>query len=129
MTKHDKARGDHIIEVIADYTREYGYAPSIREIAERVGLASTAATHYWIKRLLAEGRLLGDYATARSLRVVPPSIPEGTCQRPGCGKPISEKRMRFHARWCSNSCTQIAGHVRAWVRAAGAGQLVAELGL
>lgn len=43
MTRHRKSRADEIVDVIREYTAEYGFAPSVRDIAVRVDLASTSA--------------------------------------------------------------------------------------
>lgn len=53
----DKAQ--RILEFVNDFTRENGYAPSIREIGTAVGLASTASVSYHLERLKEQGLLQG----------------------------------------------------------------------
>lgn len=69
MTKHNKARADDIVAEIRDFTQHYGYAPTIRELAERVGLASTSAVHHHLRALAKAGRITYTPTTARSLRI------------------------------------------------------------
>ena len=45
MTRHDAERKQKILEHIARTVAERGYPPSVREIADAVGLASTSAVH------------------------------------------------------------------------------------
>ena len=69
LTKHDAARKQRIIEFIAETVRQRGYPPSVREIAEAVGLASTSAVHHHRRRWSARCRAcLPMIATARLLR-------------------------------------------------------------
>ncbi len=53
------------MEAIEDFRAEHGYAPSIREIGARVGLAS-ATVHQWIVKLRKDGRLGGAAHLARA---------------------------------------------------------------
>jgi len=46
-----------IVEVIDDSVRRHGYAPSMREIGEAVGLASTSSVSYQLSVLEREGYL------------------------------------------------------------------------
>ena len=46
---------ERILEYITQFTRENGYSPSVREICEGVGLASTATVHYHLNALRQEG--------------------------------------------------------------------------
>ncbi len=46
MTKQDQQRADRILAFIREAVDERGYPPSVREIAEAVGLASTSAVHH-----------------------------------------------------------------------------------
>jgi repressor LexA len=51
------ARRRQIVEVIDDSVRRNGYAPSMREIGEAVGLASTSSVSYQLSVLEKEGYL------------------------------------------------------------------------
>lgn len=46
-----------ILQYIKDYTEENGYAPSVREIGEAVGLKSTSTVHGHLTRLEKKGML------------------------------------------------------------------------
>ena len=48
---------ERILEYITQFTRENGYSPSVREICEGVGLASTATVHYHLNALRQEENL------------------------------------------------------------------------
>src|ERR1700760_1650160 len=51
------ARQCKIVQVIEDSVRSNGYVPSIREIAEAVGLASTSSVSYQLSVLAEKGYL------------------------------------------------------------------------
>src|SRR4029078_12166210 len=71
LTKHDAARKQRIIEYIAETVRLRGYPPSVREIAEAVGLASTSAVHHHLEALEREGLLERGATHSRALRLTP----------------------------------------------------------
>jgi repressor LexA len=50
-------RRRQIVEIIDDSVRRHGYAPSMREIGEAVGLASTSSVSYQLSVLEKEGYL------------------------------------------------------------------------
>lgn len=70
MTKHRKDRAELIVETIRDYTSEYGYAPSVRDLMARVDLASPSAVHFHLRRLAKAGRITYHPSLSRTLRVV-----------------------------------------------------------
>lgn len=56
---------------IIRYINQHGYSPSIRDIAEGVGLSSTATVHKHIEGLIEDGLLATDHPGAsRAIRVV-----------------------------------------------------------
>ena len=57
MTKHDAERKVRILDFIAATLRARGYPPSVREIAQAVGLASTSAVHHHLQILERDGYL------------------------------------------------------------------------
>lgn len=63
------ARQRRILEVIRDAVAERGYPPSIREIADRVGLASSSSAAHQLKVLQTKGFLLRDPHRPRALEV------------------------------------------------------------
>jgi len=71
LTKHDAARKQRIIEYIAETVRQRGYPPSVREIAEAVGLASTSAVHHHLEALEREGLLERGATHSRAIRLTP----------------------------------------------------------
>jgi SOS-response transcriptional repressor LexA len=57
VTKHDKFRAEHVLDVIVDFTETYGHPPSVRNIMARLELASTSAIHYHLSHLQRDGRI------------------------------------------------------------------------
>ena len=62
-------RQRRILEVIRDALAEQGYPPSIREIADRAGLASSSSAAHQLKVLQAKGFLVRDPHRPRALMV------------------------------------------------------------
>ncbi len=73
MTRHDAERKDRILDTIARTVAERGYPPSVREIAEAVGLASTSAVHHHLIALERDGLLERGSHSSRALRVTRPA--------------------------------------------------------
>jgi len=71
VTKHDAARKQRIVEYIAATLRARGYPPSVREIGQAVGLASTSAVHHHLEALEREGYLERGATRSRALRLTP----------------------------------------------------------
>lgn len=71
MTKHDAARKQRIVAYIAATLRARGYPPSVREIGQAVGLASTSAVHHHLEALEREGYLERGATRSRALRLTP----------------------------------------------------------
>src|SRR5918996_756674 len=67
VTRHDAERRQRIVDYIAHTVEERGYPPSVREIAEAVGLASTSAVHHHLIALEKEGRLQKEATRSRAL--------------------------------------------------------------
>lgn len=59
-----------ILDFIQDYTTEYGYPPSIREIGKAIGVESTSQVTYYLNKLEKEGYIVRDRSTSRGLRIV-----------------------------------------------------------
>ena len=68
MCKRGKTR-DRILVFINQYTGEHGFSPTLREIADGVGLSSPGSVHHHIAQLKEEG-LLKDYAPRHSRSLV-----------------------------------------------------------
>jgi repressor LexA len=69
VTRHDAERKQKIIECIARTVAERGYPPSVREIADAVGLASTSAVHHHLTALERDGLLERGSHSSRALRL------------------------------------------------------------
>ncbi|MDP9250843.1 MAG: transcriptional repressor LexA [Chloroflexota bacterium] len=69
MTRHDAERKQKILECISQAVAERGYPPSVREIADQVGLASTSAVHHHLLALEREGLLERGSHSSRALRL------------------------------------------------------------
>ena len=69
MAKQDQQRADRILEFIREQSEERGYPPTVREIAEAVGLASTSAVHHHLMKLEREGKLQKDATRSRALTI------------------------------------------------------------
>jgi repressor LexA len=69
VTRHDAERKQKIIQCIARTVAERGYPPSVREIADAVGLASTSAVHHHLTALEREGLLERGSHSSRALRL------------------------------------------------------------
>jgi len=70
MTKQDQQRAERILSFIEQTVEVHGYPPSVREIAEAVGLASTSAVHHHLTKLEKDGRLQKDASRSRALSVI-----------------------------------------------------------
>ena len=72
MTRHDAERRQRILDCIARTVEERGYPPSVREIADAVGLASTSAVHHHLVALERDGLLERGTHFSRALRLIAP---------------------------------------------------------
>lgn len=50
-------RKQAILSFIEEYSKENGYAPSVREICKGVGLSSTSSVHRYLKQMSQTGRI------------------------------------------------------------------------
>ncbi|RDI47351.1 transcriptional repressor LexA [Falsibacillus pallidus] len=69
MTKLSKRQHD-ILSFIKDEVRAKGYPPSVREIGEAVGLASSSTVHGHLARLEAKGLIRRDPTKPRAIEVL-----------------------------------------------------------
>jgi repressor LexA len=82
-------RQQRIIQVIETSQRDHGYAPSMREIGDAAGLASTSSVSHQLSVLEKKGFLVRGAKRPRSVVVRPVSAP---ARRPvGCGKPPAHR--------------------------------------
>jgi repressor LexA len=64
-------RREMIIDAIKKLTKEHGYPPSVRELADAVDLKSTSTVQGHLERLKRDGRVDFEQGCPRTLRVVP----------------------------------------------------------
>ena len=64
-----------ILDYVNDFARENGYAPSVREIGEAVGLRSTATVSYHLHQLQEKGLLLAPKGKCSKRAIVTASRP------------------------------------------------------
>lgn len=64
-----EARRDAIVTYVAEHWRSKGWAPSLAEVAEAVGLRSISSVHVHVRILIDRGVLAMDRDKPRSLRV------------------------------------------------------------
>lgn len=69
MTKVSK-RQEAILEFIKEEVRSKGYPPSVREIGEAVGLASSSTVHGHLARLESKGLIRRDPTKPRAIEVL-----------------------------------------------------------
>jgi repressor LexA len=69
MTKLSKRQQD-ILDFIKDEVRKKGYPPSVREIGEAVGLASSSTVHGHLSRLESKGLIRRDPTKPRAIEIL-----------------------------------------------------------
>ncbi|MBM7650155.1 repressor LexA [Bacillus ectoiniformans] len=69
MTKLSKRQQD-ILDFIKDEVRAKGYPPSVREIGEAVGLASSSTVHGHLARLESKGLIRRDPTKPRAIEIL-----------------------------------------------------------
>ncbi|OZU90232.1 repressor LexA [Virgibacillus indicus] len=69
MTKLSK-RQQMILDFIKDEVRQKGYPPSVREIAEAVGLASSSTVHGHLARIESKGYIRRDPTKPRAIEIL-----------------------------------------------------------
>jgi repressor LexA len=90
LTRHDVERRQRILDCIVRTVDERGYPPSVREIAEAVGLASTSAVHHHLIALEKDGLLERGGKHSRALRV---TGPREQVSRPADSSKVTPFRM------------------------------------
>ena len=59
-----------VLEYIVEFSKEVGYAPSVREICKAIGFKSTCSAHQYIKKLTEKGYLEKSALKMRALKIV-----------------------------------------------------------
>ena len=63
-------RQREILDFIKSFSLDKGYPPTMREIGDGVGIASTAAVTYQLNALQQNGCILRDRRVARGIRLI-----------------------------------------------------------
>ena len=79
-------REDAVLDMIAGSVREQGRPPTIREIGEAFGIASTNGVRYYLDRLEKAGRIRRDRWTSRGIELSGPK-PAAAGRHPGATAP------------------------------------------
>jgi repressor LexA len=89
-----------IMQVVADALERNGYGPTIREIGQAVGLASTSSVHYQVAELEKKGCLSRDAKRPRTIVVRPVTqteraavVPIPFVGRIAAGRPITAAEL------------------------------------
>lgn len=67
-------RQRQILDFITEFTRDNGYAPSLREIGEHFNLSSPATIHAHVQSLKQKGMLKTSFNQARSIEIIPTNV-------------------------------------------------------
>ncbi|NSW75415.1 MAG: repressor LexA [Candidatus Atribacteria bacterium] len=67
--KSISSKGEEILLFIEQYSRKNGYPPTVREIGEAVGLASSCSVHYHLRKLEEKGFIRRDPAKPRAIEL------------------------------------------------------------
>lgn len=73
-------REQRALDFIAHYLNQEGLAPSFREIGMHMGNSTPSTGAYFVRKLLAKGRIEKTAIVSRGIRIV------GNC--PTCGRPL-----------------------------------------
>lgn len=57
MSESSRNKMQAVLNFINEYTAEYGYAPTVREICAQLNIKSTASAYYYLEKLTDEGLL------------------------------------------------------------------------
>lgn len=63
-------RSDLVFDYLRQYITAHGWAPTLREIGEAVGISSTSVVVWHLKRLQREGRIERGTGRQRAIRVL-----------------------------------------------------------
>ena len=67
-------RQEKICQFIARFSRENGFAPTIREIQSSLEISSTSVVHYHLRALARAGRLTHKHGFSRTIVLTPISV-------------------------------------------------------
>ncbi|MBQ6430348.1 MAG: transcriptional repressor LexA [Oscillospiraceae bacterium] len=89
---------EEILAFLKEFSARHGYAPSVREIMQGVGLKSTASVHYHLRSLNDSGAIEVDGTKNRAIRLPERGVPVvGTV---AAGLPIlAEENVESYLPW------------------------------
>ena len=92
---------EEILAFLREFSAQYGYAPSVREIMQGVGLKSTASVHYHLRALNDSGAIEMDADKNRAIRLPERGVPVvGTV---AAGQPIlAEENIEGYLPWSAD---------------------------
>ncbi|MDO7787404.1 transcriptional repressor LexA [Desulforamulus aquiferis] len=64
------SREESILNIIIENVKQKGYPPSVREIGESVGLASSSTVHTYLKKLEQKGYIRRDPTKPRAIEII-----------------------------------------------------------
>lgn len=70
LKEHGNELREQICKFITEYTATHSYAPTIREIADGVGLKSSSSVHSHLTQLEIEGRIETKPNSPRTIRII-----------------------------------------------------------
>ncbi len=70
MIKGLTDRQQNILRYIGEYSRDYGYPPTVREIGKEVGISSTSMVDYNLRIMEQKGYIRRDQRTSRGIEIV-----------------------------------------------------------
>ena len=76
----DRGRTAQILQFVREFSCVHGFGPTIREIAEGVGLRSTSTVADYLDRMTRDGLITSIPSTPRSIRVVEQNLTEDACE-------------------------------------------------
>ena len=60
---------EKVYSFILKYIKKYGYAPTVRDIAEGIGLKSTSSVHNHLKKLQEDGKIEMHGNSPRAIKI------------------------------------------------------------
>lgn len=87
-------RHKRILQFIESYRQQNGYAPSIREIGDAIGVGSTSLVNYYLDQLEHLKYIQRDRSISRAIRVLRP-LPESNGQRGNVLQTLREDFLAF----------------------------------
>ena len=109
---------------LAQFQKQYGYSPTLKEMAQATGHSSVSTVHTIIRNLVDKGYIKKDEGNTRALRILPDAfaVPEAGVVRSielplmgyiAAGRPLephTDPNATFHV-----SASMISGHKTAYV--------------